>query len=164
MVPGILFIALSAILFVFAYLLYFKEAYWLISGVNMKPRQTVRERYDLPGLTRHLGKMCALIGLILLISGAGAWAGYETVFLVPVFLIFVIVPFFLFGSERYILEGRKTQRIINVAITALMGLYQQGRGEDALRIRAEGKTVLINLGSREKNNRLEEEILNAIRR
>lgn len=71
MLAGIIFMVLSAMLFLFAYLLYFKEAYWLISGINFTPRETVRERYDLTGLTRHLARMCALIGIVLLVSGVG---------------------------------------------------------------------------------------------
>jgi hypothetical protein len=122
MVPGIIFFALSAMLFIFAYLLYFKEAYWLISGINFSPRETVRERYDLTGLTKHLARMCALIGMVLLISGVGAFLGQEILFAGTVFSIFIIIPVFLFGTEKYMYVGRKTQRIINIAITALMTL------------------------------------------
>jgi hypothetical protein len=122
MVPGIIFFALSAMLFIFAYLLYFKEAYWLISGINFSPRETVRERYDLTGLTKHLARMCALIGMVLLISGVGAFLGQEILFAGTIFSIFIIIPVFLFGTEKYMYVGRKTQRIINIAITALMTL------------------------------------------
>jgi hypothetical protein len=122
MIPGIIFFALSAMLFLFAYLLYFKEAYWLISGINFTPRETVRERYDLPGLTKHLARMCAMIAVVLLISGVGAFLGQEILFAGTIFSIFIIVPISLFGTERYMYVGRKTQRVINIAITALMGL------------------------------------------
>lgn len=120
MLPGILFMVLSAIMFVIAYFLYFKEAYWLISGINTSPRQTVRERYDLPGLTKHMGRMCALIGLIMLVSGFGAFSGLDLLFAVPLGLIFIIVPIFLFGIERYMYVGRKSQRIINIVITVFL--------------------------------------------
>jgi len=120
MIPGILFIALSMIFFVIAYLLYYKEAYWLISGINLGPRQTVHERYNLSGLTKHMGRMCALIGLVMLASGVGAVAGLEMMVLIPVSFIFVIVPVFLFGSERYLYVGRKRQRILNIVITGFV--------------------------------------------
>lgn len=120
MIPGIIFLALGAMLFVFTYLLYFKEAYWLISGINFTPRETVRERYDLTGLTRHLARMCALIGVVLLISSVGAFMRIEILFTAPIFSLFIILPVFLFGTERYMYVGRKTQRIINIAITALL--------------------------------------------
>lgn len=122
MIPGIIFMALGAMLFVFAYLLYFKEAYWLISGINFTPRETVRERYDLTGLTKHLARMCALIGLVLIVSGVGAFFGLFVLQAATFFSIFIIIPFFMFGTERYMYVGRKTQRIINIAITALMVL------------------------------------------
>jgi hypothetical protein len=122
MLPGIIFIIISTALFLMAYLLYFKQAYWLISGVNFSPRETVNERYDIPGLTRHLGRMCALIGLVMLISGIGAFAGSDILFAGPILSVFLIVPAFLFGTERYMYVGRKTQRIINITITALMGV------------------------------------------
>lgn len=122
MIPGIIFLATGAMLFVFAYLLYFKEAYWLISGINFTPRETARERYDLTGLTKHLARMCALIGAVMLISSAGAFLGIEMLFAAPIFSLFIILPVFLFGTERYMYVGRKTQRIINIAITALMAL------------------------------------------
>jgi len=120
MMPGIIFLIFSVMLFIFAYLLYFKEAYWLISGINFSPRQTVRARYDLPGLTKHFGRMCALIGLIMLISGIGAFVEYIMLILIPLGFLFVIIPVFLFGSERYMYVGRKTQRIINIVITVFM--------------------------------------------
>jgi hypothetical protein len=107
-------------LFVIAYFLYFKEAYWLISGVNTSPRQTAHERYNLPGLTKHLGRMCGLLGFIVLVSAVGAFAGLEMLFMLPLCLVFVIVPVFLFGTERYMYEGKKSQRIINIVITAFM--------------------------------------------
>ena len=122
MLPGIIFMALSAMLFLFAYLLYFKEAYWLISGINFTPRGTVRERYDLTGLTKHLARMCALIGMVLLISGIGAFLGIEVLFAGTLFSIFIIIPIFMFGTERYMYVGRKTQRIVNIAITALLAI------------------------------------------
>jgi hypothetical protein len=122
MLPGIIFMALSAMLFIFAYLLYFKEAYWLISGINFTPRETVRERYDLSGLTKHLARMCAIIGTVLLISGVGAFLGREMLFAAPIFSLFIILPVFLFGTERYMYVGRKTQRIINIAVTALLAV------------------------------------------
>lgn len=118
--PGILFAVMSGILFIMAYLLYFKEAYWLISGINFSPRQTIREKYDLPGLTKHVGKMCALIGLIMLIAGIGAFIGLEMLVLIPLGFVFIIVPVSLFGSERYMYVGRGTQRIINIVITIFM--------------------------------------------
>jgi hypothetical protein len=120
MVPGLIFIVLSAMLFAFAYLLSFKEAYWLISGINFKSRNTVQQQYDLPGLTKHFARMCALIGLVLLISGVGAFVGFEMLFAAPIFSVFIIVPVFLFGTERYMYVGRKTQRIINIVITTFM--------------------------------------------
>lgn len=122
MLPGIIFIIISAVLFLMAYLLYFKQAYWLISGVNFSPRETVHERYDLPGLTRHLGRMVALIGLIMLVSGIGAFAGNDILFAGPILSVFLIVPALLFGTERYMYVGRKTQRIINIVITVFMGV------------------------------------------
>lgn len=120
MLPGIIFIIISAVLLLMAYLLYFKQAYWLISGVNFTPRETVHERYDLPGLTRHMGRMCALIGLVMLISGIGAFLGNDILLAAPILSVFLIVPVFLFGTERYMYVGRKTQRIINIVITAIM--------------------------------------------
>ena len=122
MLPGIIFIIISAALFLMAYLLYYRQAYWLISGVNFSPRETVHERYDLPGLTRHLGRMCALIGLVMLVSGIGAFAGNDMLLAIPIGSIFIMLPIFLFGTERYMYVGRKTQRIINIVITALMGV------------------------------------------
>lgn len=119
---GILFIVIGFIMFILAYFLYFKEAYWLISGVNLRPRQTVRERYDLPGLTKHMGRMCALIGLILLVSGIGTFLDLDMVVIVPLGFIFIVVPAFLFGSERYMYEGRRTQRILNLVITAVLAV------------------------------------------
>ena len=121
MLPGIIMIVLSGVLFTFAYQLYFKEAYWLISGINFSPRQGAQERYDLSGITKHLGRMCGLIGLVLLLSGIAIWLEYSMLFILLISSMFLIVPIFLFGSERYILEGRKTQRIINVVITVFMG-------------------------------------------
>lgn len=117
---GVIFIVSSAVIFVMAYYLYFKEAYWLISGINFSPRQTVRERYDLPGLTKHLGRMCALIGLVFLIAAGGAFLESEILFLIPLGSLFIIIPVFLFGSERYMYAGRRTQRILNIVITAFM--------------------------------------------
>jgi hypothetical protein len=114
--------ALGAMLFVFAYLLYFKEAYWLISGINFTPRETVRERYDLTGLTKHLARMCALIGMVFIVSGVGAFFGLFVLQAATFFSIFIIIPFFMFGAEQYMYVGRNTQRIINIAITALMAL------------------------------------------
>ena len=120
MLPGIIFIILSGVLFALAYFLYFKEAYYLISGINFSPRQTVQERYDLPGMTKHMGRMCALIGLVLLISGIGAFIGFEMLFLIPIGFIFIIIPIFLFGTERYMYVGRRSQRVVNIVITAFM--------------------------------------------
>jgi hypothetical protein len=120
MFSGIIFIVLSAMLFLFAWLLYFKEAYWLISGINFTPRETVRERYDLAGLTKHLARMCALIGTVLLIAAIGTLMGIEILFMGTIFSIFIIIPFFLFGTEKYMYVGRKTQRLVNIAITAFM--------------------------------------------
>ncbi len=122
MIPGIIFMTLGAMLFVFAYLLYFKEAYWLISGINFTPRETVRERYDLTGLTKHLARMCALIGMVLVVAGVGAFFGLYVLQAVTFMSIFIIIPAFMFGTERYMYVGRKTQRIINIAITAFLAL------------------------------------------
>ena len=120
MEPGIIIAIICSVMFLLAYLLYFKEAYWLISGINFSSRQTVRERYDLSGLTKHFGRMCALIGLIMLIAGIGAFIGLEMLILMPFAFLFVIIPVFLFGSERYMYVGRKSQRIINLVITVFM--------------------------------------------
>ncbi len=120
MIPGILLTAISAMLFLIAYFLFFKEAYWLISGINFSPRQTAQTRYNLPGLTKHMGRMCALIGFVMLVSGVGAFTGLEMLVVIPLGFIFIIVPVFLFGSERYLYVGRRAQRIINILITGLM--------------------------------------------
>jgi len=122
MIPGIIMFVLSGLLFLFAYLLYFKEAYWLISGINTSPRQNVRDRYDLTGLTRFFGRICALIGLVLFLSGFSIWFRHQTIFALLISSMFLIVPAMLFGSERYILEGKKTQRKINIIVTAFMGV------------------------------------------
>lgn len=120
MAPGIIFTIISLILFSIAYLLYYKEAYWLISGINFSSKETAYERYDIPGLTKHLGRMCALIGLVILVSGIGAFLERELLFAVPMGFIFIIIPIYLFGTERYMYEGKRLQRIINIAITMLM--------------------------------------------
>ena len=121
MLPGTIMIVLSGVLFTFAYLLYFKEAYWLISGINTSPRQSARKRYDLSGLSKHFGLMCGFVGLALLLSGVAVWLGFGMFFILLISSLFFIVPIFLFGSERYILEGRKSQRIINIVISIFMG-------------------------------------------
>ena len=145
----ILFVTIGFIMFILAYFLYFKEAYWLISGINLRPRQTVRERYDLPGLTRHMGRMCALIGLILLVSGIGAFLDRDMVVIVPLGFIFIVVPVFLFGSERYMYEGRRTQRILNLVITAFLAVtvfftaVMMVSGARAPKIYIEDETVVI---------------------
>lgn len=118
--PGILFAVIGAILFVIAYFLYFKEAYWLISGVNFHSRRSAYERYNIPGLTKHMGRMCFLLGLIMMVAGAGAFTGSEMFMLIPMGFIFIMIPAFLFGTERYMITGRKTQRIINIIITLFM--------------------------------------------
>jgi hypothetical protein len=120
MAPGIVFTIISLILFSIAYLLYYKEAYWLISGINFSSKESAYERYDIPGLTKHLGRMCALIGLVILVSGIGAFLGRELLFTVPIGFIFLIIPVYLFGTERYLFDGKRLQRIINIAITMLM--------------------------------------------
>ncbi|MEL7656087.1 MAG: PH domain-containing protein, partial [Bacillota bacterium] len=79
-------------------------------------------RYDLSGLTKHFGRMCGLIGLVLLLSGIAVWLEREVVFTLLTGSMFLILPIFLFGSERYIMEGRKKQRIINIVITVFMGV------------------------------------------
>lgn len=122
MLAGIIFLVLGSVLFLIAYLLYFKEAYWLISGINFTPRETVRERYDLTGLTKHLARMCALIGMVLVVAGVGAFFGLYVLQAVTFLSIFIIIPAFLFGTERYMYVGRKTQRIINIAITAFLAI------------------------------------------
>jgi len=119
MFPGILLFSISLLLLILAYLLYFKQAYRLISGINFYSKEQVSEQYDLVGLTRHYGIMCAVIGFMLFLSGVFSFFREQLIF-IPMFSLFLIVPIILFGSERYLKVGRKTQRTINIVITVFV--------------------------------------------
>ena len=64
--------------------------------------------------------MCALIGLIMLVAGIGAFIGLEMLVLIPLGFVFIIVPVSLFGCERYMYVGRRAQRMINIIITVFI--------------------------------------------
>lgn len=118
--PQIILFLIGILMFVFAWLLYFKEAYWLLSGVNFSSRKKAEQDYDLKGLTKHFGKMCAWLGAVLFLSGICAGLKQD----MPIFMLlgsmFIIIPVFLFGSERYMITGQKGQRTINIVVTLFL--------------------------------------------
>lgn len=120
--PIIILMAVGIISFIFAYMLYYKGAYWLISGINFMPREKAQERYDLTGLTRHFGKMLAIIGLSLFLGGIAVWAGHQRIMMLLISSMFIIIPFFMFGAQRYDKVGGKTQKIVNIVVASLMGI------------------------------------------
>ncbi len=103
---GLLFgLFLSTLFVVVGYMVAYQKHYNLISGYNQAP-QSVRDYYDIEGLSKHLGDGLITLAVLLTISSVLFWFGFDG-WMTGVMGLFTFVTLIILIGTRKFMPARR---------------------------------------------------------